>query len=74
MMEAHPDKKESLLTSFKTALEPFAEKAALKNTIVHKALRDFFQICDYTNYRTVSIFDRTCLQYDTEQPVFGVFF
>ena len=53
MMTNNPDKKDSLLNSFKTALIPFSQKAALKHTIVHKALRDFFQACDDVNHRTV---------------------
>ena len=54
LIKANPAMKSSILDSFKFALSPFVEKLSLKHTLVHKAMKDFFDICDEAPLRAVS--------------------
>ncbi|CAK8680213.1 pumilio homolog 3-like [Clavelina lepadiformis] len=52
ILTEQPDKKESLLKSFKDGLTPLAEKTVIAHTLVHKAFYEFFDHCDIPAIRT----------------------
>lgn len=54
LIKENPGMKSSILDSFKFALTPFFEKLSLKHTLVHQAMKDFFDVCDEAPLRSVS--------------------
>ncbi|XP_077994772.1 pumilio homolog 3-like [Glandiceps talaboti] len=46
LLASHPEKKWSILGYMKEALQPVLDKSAIKHSIVHKALRDYFTYAD----------------------------
>jgi len=53
VLTSEPEKRVSILHSFKKALLPLVDKSSVSHTITHKAFYDFFQHCDDQTVREV---------------------